>query len=173
MRLFIACFLAVLSVMPLRAETVTEILSANSELVEKASRQTIAPVIDAIAASADPTAATVLAAWAEKGLGLRESDGRFFLISPTEEGFDLTDLTGASAGSAAKTDITQLKPNAGVRGLIATALVQFTLSDHDPAKRQAALASIAQDATAEALAPLRASNRGGTGHGPTGPENAA
>ncbi len=157
MRLLIACFLAALSVMPLRAETVTDILSANVELVEKASRQTITPVIDAIAASADPAAATVLAAWAEKGLGLRESDGRFFLISPTAEGYDLTDLTGASAGSAAKTDITQLKPNAGVRGLIATALVQFTLSDPDPTKRQAALESIAQDPTAEALAPLRAS----------------
>ena len=105
MRLLIACFLAALSVMPLRAETVTEILSANAELVEKASRQTIAPVIDAIAASADPAAATVLAAWAEKGLGLRESDGRFFLISPTSDGFDLTDLAGVTAGSAAEDEV--------------------------------------------------------------------
>jgi urea transport system permease protein len=31
--------------------------------------------------------------------------------------------------------VTDLKPNAGVRGLIAAALVQFTLSDPDPVVR--------------------------------------
>ena len=41
--------------------------------------------------------------------------------------------------------------------MIATALVQFTLSDPDPAKRRAALDSIGQDPKFEALAPLRAS----------------
>jgi urea transport system permease protein len=43
-----------------------------------------------------------------------------------------------------------------VRGLISTALVQFTLSDPDPATRRAALDSIAKDPTAESLTPLRA-----------------
>ena len=157
MRLLIACILAVLSVLPLRAETVAQILSTNAALVEKPSRQTIGPVIDALAASGDPTAAAVLAAWADKGLGFRESDGQFFLIAPGADGYDLTGLDGVPAGTAAKTDITQLKPNAGVRGLIATALVQFILSDPDMTKRQAALDSIAKDPKAEALGPLRAS----------------
>ena len=157
MRLLIACILAVLSVLPLRAETVAQILSTNAALVEKPSRQTIGPVIDALAASGDPTAAAVLAAWADKGLGFRESDGQFFLIAPGADGYDLTGLDGVPAGSAAKTDITQSKPNAGVRGLIATALVQFILSDPDMTKRQAALDSIAKDPKAEALGPLRAS----------------
>ena len=40
------------------------------------------------------------------------------------------------AETAAKAEIVELKPNAGVRGLIATALVQFTLSDPDPVKRR-------------------------------------
>ncbi|NJM83135.1 MAG: urea ABC transporter permease subunit UrtB, partial [Tabrizicola sp.] len=55
-----------------------------------------------------------------------------------------------------------MKPNAGVRGLIATALVQFTLSDPDRARRAAALASIAKDPTAESLEPLRAAIDGET-----------
>ena len=72
------------------------------------------------------------------------------------------DLAGTDAGHAAKSDITELKPNAGVRGMIATALVQFTLSDPDPAKRAAALNSIAKDPKPEALAPLRAAIAGET-----------
>ncbi len=157
MRFLLACLLAVLMVTPLRAETVAEILAKNTALVESASRQTIAPVIDALAASDDPsTAANVLAAWAQKGLGIRKSDGAFFLITANADGYALRDLAGVEAGQAAKADITELRPNAGVRGMIATALVQFTLSDPDPAKRLAALDSIAQDPKPEALAPLRA-----------------
>ena len=138
------------------------ILTENRALVEKASRQSIGPVIAALTACGDPAAATILAAWAEKGLGVRKSDGVFFLIAKADEGWSLRDLAGADAGIAAKADITELKPNSGVRGLIATALVQFTLSDPDRAKRAAALDSIARDAAPEALDPLRASIAGET-----------
>lgn len=156
MRFLLACLLVLLCAAPLRAETAVEILTANAALVEKASRQTIAPVIDALAGSGDPMAAAVLQAWGAKGLGLRKADGAFFLIEPNADGYLLRDLAGADAGQAAKADITELKPNAGVRGMIATAVVQFTLSDPDPAKRLAALQSIAKDPKVEALAPLRA-----------------
>lgn len=156
MRLLLACLLALICATPLRAETAAEILTANAALVSKASRQTIAPVIEALAASGDPVAAEVLEAWADKRLGLRKSDGSFVLLTPDADGFTLRDLAGAEAGHAAKSEITELKPNAGVRGLIATALVQFTLSDPDPARRSAALESIAKDPKPEALAPLRA-----------------
>jgi urea transport system permease protein len=160
MRLMISCLLAVWAfclAAPLHAETVAKILTTNAALVEKASRQTIGPVIDALAVSGDPTAAAVLAAWAEKGLGIRKADGMFFLIAAQDGGYALRDLSGAEAGQAAKAEIIELKPNAGVRGMIATALVQFTLSDFDPAKRRAALMSIAKDPKPEALEPLRAS----------------
>ncbi|WP_309663373.1 urea ABC transporter permease subunit UrtB [Tabrizicola sp.] len=160
MRSVLSCLLAafvLLCALPLRADTVAEILAANSALVEKASRQTIAPVIDALVASNDPVAAAVLAAWADKALGIRKSDRAIFLITDQDGGFALRDLTGAAAGLAAKSDIIVLKPNAGVRGMIATALVQFTLSDPDPAKRKAALDSVAKDPKPEALVPLRAS----------------
>ena len=152
--LLVSCWLSLAGAV--RAETAQSILTANAELVEKASRQTIGPVIDALATSGDPAAALVLAAWAEKRMGIRKSDGAFVLIAPGEGGYTLRDLNGQDLGVAAKSEIAELRPNAGVRGLIATALVQFNLSDPDPAKRIAALDSIASDPTAEALVPLRA-----------------
>jgi urea transport system permease protein len=139
-----------------QAQIAQDILQTNSALVEKSSRLTIGPVIDALANSGDPAAAVILGAWAEKRMGLRASDGRFVLITPAETGYSLRDLNGNDIGTAAKSDITELKPNAGVRGLIATALVQFNLSDPDITKRAAALDSIAMNPNDSALAPLRA-----------------
>lgn len=162
MSLIVALCAALAPLAPARAETAAEILAANVALVEKSSRQTIGPVIDALAASGDPMAATVLQAWGNKGLGIRKTDKAFFLIAPDGDGWVLTDLSGAAAGTAPKADIADLKPNAGVRGLIATALVQFTLSDPDPVKRADALTSIARDPKAEHLAPLRAALQGET-----------
>jgi urea transport system permease protein len=133
------------------------ILSDNRALVEKPSRQTIGPVIDALAASGDPAATAVLKAWGEKGLGIRKADGAFFLIAATPDGWALRGLDGTDAGTAAKSDVTELRPNAGVRGLIATALVRFQLSAPDRADRAAALAALARDAGATLLDPLRAS----------------
>lgn len=136
------------------AEPLADIFAANAKMIEKPSRQTIEPVIAAIAASGDPAASEVLTAWADKGLGLRK-DGQFFLITAQGDGWALRDLTLAPAGTAPKSDITPLKPNSGVRGLIAAGLVQFQLSD--PAKRQDALTAIARAPDAGMLAPLRAS----------------
>jgi urea transport system permease protein len=145
-----------------RAETLVEIVAANADAIEKPSRQTIGPVIDALAASGDPMAAAFLEAWGNRTLGRRKADGAFFLLADDAAGYALTDLAGAAAGTAAKADITELRPNAGVRGLIASALVAFTLSDPDRAKRVAALDSIAANPNAESLEPLRAAIEGET-----------
>ena len=139
----------------LAQQSLADILSANRDQIEKPSRQTIGPVIDALAKSGDPAASAVLEAWQDKRLGLRDKDGAFFIVEKTTDGWALTAPDGTPAGTAPKGDIKELKPNAGVRGLIATALVQFTLSDPDRAKRAAALESIAKDPKAEALPPLR------------------
>jgi urea transport system permease protein len=138
------------------------IIAENRAMVEKPSRQTIGPVIAALAASGDPAASTILEAWGDKRLGLRKADGVFFVLAPDGDGWALTDLAGNAAGTAPKADITEMKPNAGVRGLIATALVRFTLSDPDRARREAALTSIARDPNADHLEPLRASIEGET-----------
>ncbi len=160
MRALILALLLAFTALPAAAETAAEIVAKNAAQIEKPSRQTIGPVIDALAASGDAQAAAVLEAWGDKRLGLRKADGAFFIVEKTADGWALTALDGSDAGTAAKGDITELKPNAGVRGLIATALVQFTLSDPDRVKRVAALESIAKDPKAEALAPLVASVAG-------------
>lgn len=154
--------LALFGPLPAAAETAAEIVARHAAAIEKPSRQTIGPVIAELAASGDAQAAAVLEAWGDKRLGLRKADGAFFIIAKTAEGWALTALDGTDVGAAAKGEITELKPNAGVRGLIAAALVQFTLSDPDRAKRAAALESIAKDPNAEALEPLRASVAGET-----------
>ncbi|WP_112310673.1 urea ABC transporter permease subunit UrtB [Pseudogemmobacter bohemicus] len=158
MRTLFLLFALLLALTPARAQAegkAAAVVLDNAGQVAKPSRQSIGPVIDALAASGDPMAAEILAAWAEKGLAQRKSDGVIFLIRPSGDGWALRDLTGAEAGIAAKTDMTELKPNAGVRGLIQTALVQFTLADPDPARRAEALTAIARDASAGHLEPLR------------------
>ena len=153
-----ASLLAAFCLMPLPAiaQEAALVVAENRAQIEKPSRQTIGPVIAALAGSGDAMADDILEAWGDKRLVIRKSDGGMFIVLADGDGFALTALDGSPAGTAAKTDLTELKPNAGVRGLIATALVQFTLSDPDPLKRQASLASIAQDPKPEALEPLRA-----------------
>jgi urea transport system permease protein len=146
-----------LAPLPALSQQAAAIVAQSRDQIEKPSRQTIGPVIDALAASGDPMADDILQAWADKRLVIRKADDALLLATPDGDGVALTALDGTPAGTAARGDVTELKPNAGVRGLIETALVQFTLSDPDPARRAAALASIARDPKAEALGPLRAS----------------
>jgi urea transport system permease protein len=157
MRILGLIFAAMLLLAPVasRAETLAQIVAQNAALIEKPSRQTIEPVIAALAASDDPTAPLMLEAWADRRFGQRKADGAFFILEKTDEGYALTDLTGANAGTASKADVTELKPNSGVRGMIATALVQFQLSDPDQSAN--ALDSIARDPDPAHLDPLRAS----------------
>ncbi len=159
MRLTALFVAAVLWLLPVSAfaQDAAAIIAENRALIEKPSRQTIGPVIRALAASGDAMADDILTAWGDRRLVIRKSDQALFIASAEGDGFALTALDGTPAGTAPNADVTELKPNAGVRGLIATALVQFTLSDPDPATRAAALTSIARDPTVAALEPLRAS----------------
>jgi urea transport system permease protein len=99
-----------------RAQDAAAVLAENRALVEKASRTSIGPVIAALVESGDPAVPAILTAWGDKGLGIRKSDGAFFLIFPAEGGYALRTLAGEDAGTAAKADITELRPNAGVGG---------------------------------------------------------
>ncbi len=139
--------------------TVQEILQENKTLVEKLSRKTIGPVIEQIAASDLPQAQGFLEALATKQVWQRRSDGLFFIATEVaKRQYTLSDPDGASVvGEFAKKQLKQLKPNSGVRALIATALVQFQLSDADPAKRAEALLAMERAPAADQLAPLRAS----------------
>ncbi|QPM90399.1 urea ABC transporter permease subunit UrtB [Pseudooceanicola algae] len=133
------------------------ILQENAEILLESSRRTIQPAIDAIAGSDLPQAVFVLETWAGRDLQMRESDGIFYKL--TREGSDylLTDLdSGEVAETLADDDgFEQLRPNSGIRALIAVALVQFQLSDPDPAKRIDALDAIERNGEASHLTPLR------------------
>jgi urea transport system permease protein len=135
------------------------ILMEQSDLIVESSRRTIEPAIDAVAGSGLPQAQDVLQAWQGREMGRRTSDGRFFRVEAAGGGvFRLTDFdTGEAAGEATSADIEEIRPNSGIRALLATALVRFQLSDPDPAMRQAALDSIQRDRNADALEPLRES----------------
>ncbi|MBA4490682.1 urea ABC transporter permease subunit UrtB [Paracoccus sp. S1E-3] len=146
MRRIFLCLLLIFA-LPAWAQDLEAVLAANRAQIEKPSRQTIGPVIAEIAASGDGAVA-FLEAWGDRRLGLTD-DGRFAII----EGDAATDaVTGAPLAGEAKA----LKPNSGVRGLIAAALVPAQLADPDMGRRRAALDALARDATAEHLPALRA-----------------
>ncbi len=149
---------ACLSVLPgLARADLAAVIAENADSIAKPSRQTIGPVIEALAESGTPGVAAFLSAWADRGLGQRKADGAIFRISDQGADYALADpVDGSAAGTAPKSDIAEIRPNSGVRGLIASALVAFQLDDADPAQRAAALAAIARTPEAGHLDPLRA-----------------
>ncbi|MYM55642.1 urea ABC transporter permease subunit UrtB [Thalassovita mangrovi] len=159
--LFGAAILLALS-LPVQAGPVQDILQEHGAIIEKSSRKTIEPAIDALANSGLPQAQQVLEDWQAKDMWLRKEDGLFFKgeVLPSKA-IRLSDFdTGEVVGEADKTALKQLKPNSGIRALIATALVQFQLSDPDPARRAEALIAITRAPDASTLAPLRGSIEG-------------
>tara|TARA_R110002049_G_scaffold1177_1_gene8616 strand:- start:3333 stop:5282 length:1950 start_codon:yes stop_codon:yes gene_type:complete len=138
---------------------VQDVLQSQRALIEESSRRTIRPAIDALVASGLPQMQRVLEVWQAKEMWQRKADGLFFAATENADGtFTLHGFDERRAvGTAGSADLNQLKPNSGVRAMIATALVQFQLSDPDPAKRADALDSIARDPEVALLAPLRAS----------------
>ncbi|WBU52412.1 urea ABC transporter permease subunit UrtB [Paracoccus sp. SCSIO 75233] len=142
----ILIFLLILLTVPAWAQDLGTVLDANREQIERPSRQTIGPVIDKIAASGDGAVA-FLEAWGDRSVGLT-GDGRFAILREET-------ATDAVTGAAITAEIDMLRPNSGVRGLIAAALVPAQLSDPDPARRRAALDALGRNAAPEHLAALR------------------
>ena len=61
------------------AQDAAAIIAENRAQIEKPSRQTIGPVIAALAASGDAMADDILSAWAEKRLVIRKADAAMFV----------------------------------------------------------------------------------------------
>ena len=159
-RLFLLCVL----VLPFRAEAqnmdapIQKLLQTHGEIIAKSSRRTIAPAIDALASSGMAEAQVVLQRWQDKEMWY-DKDTRAFVFAEEIENRQLRLLDvsdGAEFGTAEKKAYKQLKPNSGIRGMIAAALVQFQLSDPDPNIRTTALDAIERDAEASHLTALRA-----------------
>lgn len=161
LRLFFACLALVTSVTVATAQDLSlqSVLQNNQSAVAKASRKTIDDVLTVLIDGNLPGTKVFLEQWRDKGVWQRKSDGLFFYVQTDDKTlYQLIDITSAApVGTATKKELKQLKPNSGVRSVIAVALVQFQLSDPDPARRSDALIAIARDPNASQLAPLRAS----------------
>ena len=144
MRRLLTLLLTLLLAGPLAAQDLGTVLDTYRAEITQPSRQTIGPVIEAVAKAGG---AEVLAAWADRRLGVAD-DGRLAIV---HEGGAEDALTGAPVAGKVKT----LRPNSGVRSLIAAALVPAQLGDPDPATRAAALDAIARAPDAGQLAALR------------------
>ncbi|MEL7151910.1 MAG: urea ABC transporter permease subunit UrtB [Pseudomonadota bacterium] len=134
------------------------LLQEHGEIIAKSSRRTIGPAIDALAASGLSEAQTVLERWQAKEMWLNEETGLFVWAEEIDRStiriFDFAD--NGEIGEVPDDNFKQLKPNSGIRGMIAAALVQFQLRDPSPAARARALTAIERDAEDSHLGALRA-----------------
>lgn len=138
---------------------IQQLLQTHSEIILKSSRRTIGPAVDALANSGLPEAQTVLDRWQNKEMWVNEETGLFVFAEEVDRDtlriFDFAD--GSEIAVVPDEGFDQLKPNSGIRGMIATALVQFQLSDPNPETRQRALDAIERGAEESHLTALRAS----------------
>lgn len=159
-RIMIAWLLILVTTLSVSAQStdLQDILQNNSAAVERASRNTITPIIDALLESGGDTVPALLDNWQNKRLWLRKSDGLFFFVEDgSVDPIPLIDIdSGTSAGSTPKADMKELRPNSGVRGIMASALVRFQLIDEDQTQRLNALSAIQRDPDESHLAVLRA-----------------
>ncbi|SHL82221.1 amino acid/amide ABC transporter membrane protein 1, HAAT family [Roseovarius litoreus] len=139
-------------------ETLQSVLQPYKAELSKPSRRTIGPVIAALLASDHPAISDFLRKWEAREVYQRPGDGLFFYAEDAGDALTLVDIdTGEAVGQVGSREVDQIKPNAGVQREVAAALVPFELNASDPARRAAALESIARSADASQIEPLAAS----------------
>jgi len=161
LRILLACLSLCLCAPAVSAQSLQDLLQQNADDVIKPSRRTVEGVIASLAEAEVDGVPTFLENWRDKQIWQREADGLFFSAIEEGDGLILTDLdTGEQTTILDDDGFKQSKPNAGVRRVIGSALVQFLLSDPDIERRLSALDAIGRDPSADQLAPLRASLEG-------------
>lgn len=137
------------------------LLQSQAGEVAKPGRRSVGVVIDALVAETPEGTALFLERWQNKGVFLNETDGLFYYAQKSGDGYELFDIaTDTPVGTATKDELTEIRPNGGVRRVIGGALVQFQLSDPDKERRTAALDAILRSPDASQIDPLRASIEG-------------
>ena len=139
------------------AQDLQTILQTHAEEVAKPSRNSVGVVLDDLEASGLPQVTVFLEQWAERNVWQNDNDNQFFIGVENDDTLVLTDVDTGEETSVPSDGFTQLRPNGGVRRVIGTALVQFQLSDPDPARRLSALESIGRRGDASQLPLLVAS----------------
>ena len=142
------------------AQSVQDILQTHEAEVLKPGRRSVGVVLDDLVASGLPQALPFLESWRDREIVQRDSDGLFFRLIEEGETATLQDLDTGDTLTASESDLTESRPNGGVRRAIGDALVQFQLSDPDITKRQAAVEAIERSMDASQLGPLAASIEG-------------
>lgn len=168
-RSFLAVFLLVLLTHGAGAEEapatkvvsdLQSLLQQNARDISRPSRRTISPVIDGLLAANPPGLREFLNAWQSRKTVRRKDDGLFFIVK--KDGRDKVKLLDVGDGSLVAEGVSddlldEIRPNGGVRRVIAEALVRFQLSDPDLAKRREAIETIARSQDPGQLEPLKAS----------------
>jgi urea transport system permease protein len=133
------------------------VLERHADMIQRPSRTTIGPVLDDLAASQAPGLERFLENWREKLVWQRESDGRFFYVRELEgdQVMLIDPATGEDVAEIDDGELKNIKPNSGVRAMIASTLVQFQLSDPDPERRMQALNALERSPDASHLSVLR------------------
>ncbi len=144
--------------MTTHAQELQNLLQAHQKVVSKPSRKTVGPLLEALVASGLPNVAQFLERWQGKEVYSRKEDGLFFYAEKSGTDIALLDLdSGETVEVVDSKAANQIKPNGGVRKEIASALVQFQLSDPDIKRRSDAVNAIARNMAGSMLAPLLAS----------------
>ncbi|MDF3351791.1 urea ABC transporter permease subunit UrtB [Sulfitobacter sp. KE34] len=155
MLLSLMCLLA--SVGFASAQDLQSLLQTHEAEVIKPSRKSVGVLLDDLVASGLPQVPAFLEQWAERNVWQDDTSGLFYFGAEADDTLALRDIDTGEEATAPSDGFSQLRPNGGVRRVIGTALVQFQLSDPDPARRRAALESIARRSDASQLGPLVAS----------------
>ena len=134
-----------------------DLVQSHVPNIIKGSVKTAPPIIADIQNHGGEAAQAFLLAWQSKNLWYRRADKRLILVGKIEnQTFTLLDLqTNESIGQVAKSEIKQIKPNSGLRGLLGTALVATQLTSNDLKVRTSSLKSLARDPKQSHLSPLR------------------
>ncbi|MEM7521816.1 MAG: urea ABC transporter permease subunit UrtB, partial [Pseudomonadota bacterium] len=133
------------------------LMQEYGDSIAKPKRKTVQPTIDALVASRLPEVQVLLERWQDKEVWRNKETGLFVYAEEIDRDtlrvFDFAG--GVEIGALADDEFRQLKPNSGVRSLIAGALVEFQLLDADATVRSAALDAIARGPNETHLAALR------------------
>ena len=138
-------------------EMFNQVLEQEFNLIQRSSVKTVKPVLQKIQDTKFKGASNFLQQWQKKELWFRKEDEKFFYVKTDDKKtYQLFDVvTGKPTTTAQKKDIKQVKPNSGVRGLLAASLVQFQLENPDLEVRRASLKSLERDPKPEHLNALR------------------
>ena len=117
------------------AQDLQSILQTHAEEIAKPSRNSVGVALDDLVGSGLPQVPVFLEEWAGRNVWQSDADGTFVIATEDDDTLTITDVDSGETSTADADGFTQLRPNGGVRRVIGTALVQFQLSDPDPARR--------------------------------------